>query len=193
MRNNKLLLRSALILLGAGALLVLDACSSVPTTDEGMAREQAKAVPEARSTLKTMMASDPSIERILESATGYVVFPKVTSGALIIGGEGGDGVVFRGNDPWGVARLAKGSIGAQVGGEIYSELIVLLTESAFESFTAGEFKFAAGMKAVAIKSGAATAAPVSDGMITLTMTRGGLIASVAIGGQKFSCQPFDSN
>ena len=36
----------------------------------------------------------------------------------------------------------------------------------------------------------AAAAPVINGAKVLTMTKGGLMASAAVGGQDFSCTPF---
>lgn len=182
---------SSLLVTVLGSTLLLQGCGSVPTTAEGMAAKREEVVPEARKTLETMQAKDPSIEGLLEDAYGYVVFPTVASGALIVGGEGGDGVVFKNGQSWGLAQLAKGTIGAQIGGKAYSELVILTTEAAFRKFTAGDFQFSAAVTATAIKAGAAQSAPMSDGMMTLVMTKGGLMASAAIGGQNFTCHPFD--
>lgn len=190
-KSSRLFATSLLVAI-AGATALLPGCDTVPTTAEGMTARRDKVVPEARRTLEAMRAKDPSIDGVLEGAYGYVVFPTVASGALIIGGEGGDGVVFEGDEPWGLAKLAKGSIGAQIGGEAYSELVVLTTEAAFKKFTAGDFAFSASVTATAIKSGAAKSAPISEGMVTLVMTKGGLMASAAVGGQDFTCYPFDT-
>ncbi|MAC19232.1 MAG: hypothetical protein CMJ23_06045 [Phycisphaerae bacterium] len=182
---------SAAVALSAGLLMGLSGCGSVPTTSEGMEAKRAEVVPVARQTLETMKGQDPSIADAMEGAYGFVVFPTVASGALILGGEGGDGVVFEGQDPWGLAKVAKGSIGAQIGGEAYSELVILKTEAAFKKFTNGTFGFSAEVTATAVKAGAAKAAPVANGMIVLVATKGGLMASAAVGGQNFTCYPFD--
>ena len=100
-------------------------------------------------------------------------------------------MVFEGDAPWGLAKLAKGSIGAQIGGETYSELVIFKNREAFKTFTAGDFSFSAAASATAVESGAAVAAPISNGMIVLVSTKGGLMASAAIGGQDFTCYPFD--
>ena len=167
-------------------LITVAGCGSTPTSRESAGNK----IEQANATLKTMMAKDPSAKEALDGAHGYVVFSTVGSGALIIGGEGGGGVVFEGGRPWGTASLAKGSIGLQVGGESYSELVILITEDAFNRFTSGEFTFTAGVTATAVKAGAAAAAPVVDGAKVLVMTKGGLMASAAVGGQDFSCTPF---
>ena len=173
------------ILLGCPAH-TLGGCDSTPATRES---SEAK-IEQAQATLETMMKKDPSIRSAVADAYGHVVFSTVGSGALIIGGEGGGGVVFEGGTPWGTATLAKGSIGLQVGGESYSELIILLTRESFDRFTTGEFTFTAEVSATAVKANAAAEAPVIDGAKVLTMAKGGLIASAAVGGQDFSCTPF---
>ena len=167
-------------------LITLAGCGSTPTTRDAADSK----IEQANATLKTMIAKDPSAKEALDGAHGYVVFSTVGSGALIVGGEGGGGIVFEGGRPWGTASLAKGSIGLQVGGESYSELIILTTEEAFDRFTSGEFTFSAEATATAVKAGAAAAAPVINGAKVLTMTKGGLMASAAVGGQDFSCTPF---
>ncbi|MCP4835785.1 MAG: hypothetical protein GY895_13605 [Phycisphaera sp.] len=191
LKSNRLL-SNGLLALGLGSIVALQSCGTVPTTEEGMAEKRAEVVPMAEQTLTKMIGKDPSIEDAMSDAYGYAVFPTIASGALIIGGEGGDGVVFEGGSPWGLAKLAKGSIGAQIGGETYSELVILTTEDAFKKFVAGDFQFSADLTATAVKAGAATAAPAADGMKVLVMTKGGLMASAAVGGQDFSCYPFDT-
>ena len=85
---------SLLLALGTSIFLGLSGCGSVPTTAEGMQARRDEVVPAARQTLQTMKEQDPSIEAAMDGAYGFAIFPTVASGALILGGEGGDGVVF---------------------------------------------------------------------------------------------------
>ena len=184
-------MRSAVRILAASLavacpMITLAGCGSTPVS-RGSAENR---IDQANDTLKTMIAKDSSAGEALDEAHGYVVFSTVGSGAFIVGGEGGGGIVFEGGRPWGTASLAKGSIGLQIGGEAYSELVILITEEAFNRFTSGEFTFTADVTATAVKAGAAAAAPVVDGAKVLVMTKGGLMASAAVGGQNFSCTPF---
>ena len=172
----------------AAASTLPGGCGSTPKTAE----ERTAKIEQAERTLETMKAKDPSLQDVLDDAHGWAVFSTVGSGAFIVGGEGGGGIVFEGGEPWGSATLAKGSIGLQIGGEAYSELVIFMTEEAFKSFTAGDFSFTAGLSATGIKAGAALDTPIEAGMKVLVMTKGGLMASAAVGGQDFSCTPFDS-
>lgn len=186
MRSIARLLAATVCLAAPG--LGLSGCESTPAT-----RDSAESrIDAAVATLETMIRRDPSIREAIDDAHGHVVFSTVGSGALIVGGEGGGGIVFEGGRPWGTATLAKGSIGLQIGGEAYSELIILTTRAAFDRFTTGEFSFTAGVNATAVKANAAAQAPVIDGAKVLTMAKGGLLASAAVGGQDFSCTPFAS-
>ncbi len=183
-------LRIAALQLILTAGCVLGGCQSVPDTQEGRDALRERDVPKAETALKLMLDKDSSIQGVIEDAYGYAIFPSVASGALIVGGDGGDGVVFKQGQPWGHAKLASGSIGLQIGGETYTELVVLKTEGAFENFTGGQFKFAAGVSATAVESGAALNAKFNKGMAVLVMTNGGLMARAAVGGQNFTTQPY---
>jgi len=185
---RRLAVTLATALLALPAVLLAPGCGATPKTAE----DRAAKIEQAERTLETMKAKDASLSGVLDDAYGWAVFSTVGRGALIVGGEGGGGIVFEQGAPWGSATLAKGSIGLQIGGEAYSELVIFMTEQAFRSFTAGDFSFTAGLSATGIKAGAALETPIESGMKVLVMTKGGLMASAAVGGQDFSCTPFGS-
>jgi lipid-binding SYLF domain-containing protein len=168
---------------------VLLGCGSVPTTQSGMNAKMETVVPSANQAVNAMLAKDTSLKPLMDDAYGYIIFPSVASGALIVGGQGGDGVVFKNGAPWGLAKLASGSIGFQIGGESFTELVVIQTEDAFTAVTADKFSFTAGVNATAVKAGAALDAEFSNGITAFVSTNGGLMASAAIGGQQISCYP----
>ncbi|MDE0888892.1 MAG: hypothetical protein OSA40_05475 [Phycisphaerales bacterium] len=169
--------------------VAISGCGSVPTTQSGMNTKMETVVPAANKAVNTILAKDSSLQPLMDNAYGYIIFPSVASGALIVGGQGGDGVVFRNGAPWGLAKLASGSIGLQVGGETFIELVIMQTEDAFNAVTADKFSFTAGVNATAVKAGAALEAKFNNGIAAFVSTNGGLMASAAIGGQKITCYP----
>jgi len=169
--------------------LTLSGCGSVPTTQNEMDTKMEAVVPPANKAADSILAKDKSLKPLLDNAYGYIVFPSVGSGALIVGGQGGNGVVFKNGNPWGIAKLASGSIGLQVGGETFTEIIIMQTSDAFDAMTADKFSFTAGVTATAVKAGAALNAKFNDGIAVFVSTNGGLMASAAIGGQQISCYP----
>ncbi|HSI33972.1 MAG: YSC84-related protein [Phycisphaerae bacterium] len=163
----------------------LGGCQTSPPTEEGKA-ELHNAVVQARETL---YATDPALQDFLNKAHAYVIFPSVGEGALIIGGGRGRGEVYRGKDLIGNAQVTFASIGFQVGGQNYIEVIAFETPAALDRFVNNRLEFQAKASAVALKSGASSDAKYADGVAVFTHTKGGLMAQAALGGQKFSFTP----
>jgi lipid-binding SYLF domain-containing protein len=171
----------------AGAAMLVG-CGSSPKTDE----ERDALNTNSQGALKDMQAKDPGLADFMRDAYGYVSFPSVGKGGLIVGGAYGRGTVYEHGNAIGYAELEQGTVGAQIGGQSYRELIVFQNAAAFDRFTSGQFSFSANASAVALKAGAAAAAKYEDGVAIFTMPTGGLMAEASIGGQKFIFHPYDS-
>jgi lipid-binding SYLF domain-containing protein len=89
----------------------------------------------------------------------------------------------------GYVDLSQATIGAQIGGQKYSEIIFFENATVLESFKKGEFTFAAQATAVAVSSGAGANAKYTNGVMVFTLGEKGLMAEASIGGQKFDFQP----
>ena len=169
----------------AAALLLSAACASTPKTEGEGSNFEA----EARTTLETMKQRDPGIERMLGQAHGYVLFPKVGKGGFIAGGAQGTGVVYERGRRIGYAELNQASIGAQIGGETFAELVLLQTPQALEKVKRDQFAFGAGVSAVVISKGGGGAARFKDGVAVYVMPLGGLMVDVSVNGQKIRFEP----
>src|SRR5438552_2752369 len=73
----------------------------------------------AHQTIATFKKTDPGMEKLFSTSAGYAVFPEVKKGAFVVGGAGGDGVLFEKGVPVGKVSLSQVSVGAQVGGQAY--------------------------------------------------------------------------
>lgn len=148
-----------------------------------------------------------AVQPFLRSAYGYAIFPTIGKAGIGIGGAYGKGQVYHGGKCTGQARLFKATIGFQLGGQAFSEIIFFKDKRAYDEFTSGSFEFDASASAVAITAGAqakagtegatagASAGPAASkqakasyykGMAVFVHTIGGLMYEAAIGGQKFS-------
>jgi lipid-binding SYLF domain-containing protein len=78
-----------------------------------------------------------------ETAHGYAVFPSIGKGGLGIGGSHGKGQVYSGGKVIGFTSTSDISIGAQAGGQAYSQIIFFENADALTRFTGGNFEFAA--------------------------------------------------
>jgi lipid-binding SYLF domain-containing protein len=167
---------------------------------------------EASSTVKQFKKS-PQVAKFFKSAYGYAVFPTVAKGGIGLGGSYGEGEVFKHGKKTGSTSLTQITIGFQLGGQAFSEIIFFKDKATYDSFTKGNFEFSAQASAVAITVGAnaktsttGTSAGASagsenneqrgfyqNGMATFTLTKGGLMYEAALGGQKFSFDEIKSN
>ncbi len=133
--------------------------------------------------------SDTSLTKFFDTSAGYVVFPSVAKGAIGIGGAYGDGQVFDKGSLIGEASLSQGTIGFQLGGQVYSEVIFFEDKASLEDFKKGEYAFSAQASAVAAAEGAAANAKYENGVAVFTIAKGGLMFEASIGGQKFKFKP----
>ncbi len=133
--------------------------------------------------------ADPSIDAFFNKAYGYAIFPEITKGGIGIGGAQGDGTVFEQGASVGSSEMSQVTVGLQLGGQTYREAIFFETKAALDNFKKGNFEFAAGASAVAVKSGASKAADYSQGVAIFTMAKGGLMFEASVGGQKFTYEP----
>jgi lipid-binding SYLF domain-containing protein len=143
------------------------------------------------------------------NAYGYAVFPTIGKGGFVVGAAHGNGRVYRQGKYVGDTSMTQITVGAQLGGQAYSEMIFFQNKSALDDFTSGNFEFAAEASAVAITAGASasggstgtsagasgtqehavTAGRYFKGMAIFTVAKGGLMYEASIGGQKFSYKP----
>ena len=145
----------------------------------------------AKATSAEFKEEDPDIAGLFSSAYGYAVFPSIGKGGVGIGGAAGRGVVFKGGAPAGGSHMTQVSVGLQLGGQKYSEVIFFENATAYEKFVGEKFKFAAQASAVALASGASADATYADGVLIFTMPIGGLMYEASVGGQQFKFEAFE--
>ena len=147
-------------------------------------------VSEARAVIQNFKKKDPHIDRFFSSSVGYAVFPTIAKGGFVVGGAGGDGILFVGGQPVGKSSVGQASVGFQLGGQTYSEIIFFENGSTPAEFKTGNFALAAQASAVALSAGAAASANYEDGVAIFTATKTGLMYEASVGGQKFGYHPF---
>ena len=140
-----------------------------------------------------------------ENSYGYALFPTIGKGGAGIGGAHGKGQVYAKGVHVGDTTMTQLTIGFQLGGQAFSQIIFFEDERAFTQFSSGNFEFGAQATAVAITAGASATATTTGksagasggrndaksvgeyhrGMATFTIAKGGLMYEASIGGQKF--------
>lgn len=128
----------------------------------------------------------PNLKAYFEKAYGYAVFPTVTKGAIGIGAAHGNGEVYEKEILIGTTSLTQVTIGAQFGGQSYSEIIFFKDKETLDDFKAGNYKLGAQASAVAATAGVSKDADYNEGVAVFTLSKNGLMYEASIGGQKFS-------
>ena len=146
-------------------------------------------VKEADQAIAALKQADPGLKKFFSKSAGYAVFPNVAKGGLVIGGAGGSGYLYEGGKPVGKTGLSQVTVGAQIGGEAYIEVVFFETKEALAAFKKGEWAMAAQVSAVAVQAGASADAKYKQGVAVFTMMKGGAMAEASVGGQKFSYEP----
>lgn len=168
--------------------LLMAGCSTAPPTT--VAKDQLQN--DSTAALADMKAQDPGINDLLKSSYGYAVFPNVGKGAAGVGGAYGHGEVYEQGQPVGYVEMTQGTVGAALGGETFSELIVFKDADSLQRFKAGSFTFEADASAVGIKPGVSASTKFDHGTAVLIDIKGGLMAEASVGGQKFNYQPMEA-
>lgn len=135
--------------------------------------------------------AEANVRRFLDDAHGYAIFPNVTKGAFGVGGARGRGLVYEQGRLIGNAVLTQASIGFQLGGQTFQELILFEDQQALDRFTRGNLEFDAGASAVAGTAGGATTINYDNGVAVFVRTNAGLMYEASIGGQNFSFNAID--
>ena len=160
------------------------------------------------ATIKVFQGAGESAS-FFDTSYGYAVFPTIGKGGIGVGGAHGKGRVYAGGKHVGDTSMTQVTIGFQLGGQAFSQIIFFEDQRAFEEFTSGNFEFGAQATAVAITAGASAGATTTGssatasggrhdattvgqyykGMAIFTVAKGGLMYEASVGGQKFTFKP----
>jgi len=161
----------------------LMALAALPMTTH---RAGAQTDKEVQEVIRQFEKGDPGMQAWFREAYGYAVFPSVGKGAVGVGGAYGKGLVYERGTLIGKTSLTAVTIGFQLGGQAFREVIFFKDKTALDDFTRGNFEFGAGVSAVALKAGASADLGYNKGVAVMTATKGGLMYEAAVGGQKFT-------
>ncbi|MGB5265039.1 MAG: YSC84-related protein [Polyangiales bacterium] len=172
------------LLIGLSLLLLMTAAPGAADSES-----DAQLAKDVRDALGRFQEKDHTFKASLEKLVGYAIFPEVAKGGFVLGGAGGRGEVYEGGKLVGHAHLSQGTIGAQIGGQKFAEIILFKTKSALNRFKKNRLELSAQATANAADRGAAAKAKYADGVAILVLPTAGLMAEASVGGQKLKFLP----
>jgi len=96
----------------------------------------------------------------------------------------GNGVAYEHAAKIGMAKLTQVTIGFQLGGQSYREVIFFESKKDMDRFKENKIELSAQVSAVAAAAGASANAKYVEGVMVFTMQKGGLMYEASVGGQK---------
>jgi len=143
------------ILAGVVVLLVAGCAQSVPAPTE-----QQSMIEEAKITFDTLITHPDfgELPDFIRRSKGILIFPSLVKGGVVIGGEGGDGLLLvrdpqRGWSNPAFYTLASGSLGLQLGGQISEAIFTVMSDRALNALIDNQMKFGGDMSVAAGPSG----------------------------------------
>jgi lipid-binding SYLF domain-containing protein len=176
-------------------LLAVLAAASVgcDTNTPNSAAERTISHDEAKVALEKLEAQAPWLTDRVNNAYGYAIFPDIGSAAVGIGGAGGKGYVYKNGQLVGTVKLSQASVGVQLGGDTFSELLIFQDDKALNRMMNDSIEFGADASATIIKAGAAGDKDFANGVRVYILPKGGLMAGVSVNGQKFHFTPANNS
>jgi lipid-binding SYLF domain-containing protein len=175
--------RAAIVLAVATGLLV--GCTTAPPSQES----RNALLENATVAMQDMNRVDPGVEALVRKGYGYALFPEVVKAGLGFGGGYGQGVVYEHGQHIGYADLTLGSVGMQIGGQTFSELVVFENKAAMDRFKLSPVDFTAGVAAMILQNAAAVNATFIDGIAVVVRPITGAMAEATVGGQQVKYVP----
>jgi lipid-binding SYLF domain-containing protein len=164
-----------------GVVVLVAGCATVPKTEAKRSQLETDAL-QAKA---EMVARDPGIGPLLDQAAGYLVFPEVKQGGFVVGGASGRGVVFEHGRAAGFAELSQASIGAQIGGQKYAEMVIVRDRWTLDKIKAGSFDVGGHASATILRAGAGSATRFGEtGVAVVVNPIGGAMLNLSLTGQQ---------
>jgi lipid-binding SYLF domain-containing protein len=143
---------------------------------------------DARAALQRLTAAVPAAKSLSGTATAVLVFPKITKAGLGVGGQYGDGVLFKGGQVAGYYNTSGASYGLQAGAQQFGYAMFLMNDKAVSALGANEgFEVGVGPSIVVIDEGKAktlTTTTAKDDIYAFVFGQKGLMAGVGLQGNK---------
>lgn len=168
----------------AGALWL--AATAAPAAAQGHPELQAN----AHAALSSLEAENPLAATLAKRAVAVLVFPDVTKAGFLIGGEYGNGVMFRGGRFAGHYSTAGVTYGLQAGAQTFGYVLFFMNERALEALNAaGGLQVGVGPSVVVLNKGNAkslTSETLTSDAYAFVFGQQGLMAGVGLEGTKIT-------
>jgi lipid-binding SYLF domain-containing protein len=145
---------------------------------------------DAEAALASLYSNHAGAKALGDKAVGILVFPTVTKAGFILGGQGGDGVLFEKGKITAHYNTGAASIGLQAGVQTYGYALFFMTPADLAYLKKSDgWSLGVGPSIVVVDAGAGKDASTltgQKGVYAFIFDQKGLMAGLGIVGQKIS-------
>lgn len=161
-----------------------------PLSGSASAATAAQLNADGKAALSRLYAQSPRAAKFGRSARAILVFPKIVKAGLMIGGQGGEGVLFVGGRPAGYYKIGAASFGLQAGGQSFSYALFLMNDKALTYLRKSDgWAIGSGPSVVVVDKGAAmstTSTTLAKDVYAFPFGQKGLMAGLGLEGSKIT-------
>ena len=173
-----------------GLLLGSLALGASTVAGEARAATAAELNANGQAALNRLYAQSPRAVRYRRDAHAILVFPKIVKAGLMIGGQGGEGVLFVRGRPAGYYKISAVSYGLQIGGQSFSYALFFMNDKALNYLRKSDgWAIGSGPSVVVIDQGKAmstTSTTITEDVYAMPFGQKGLMAGMGLEGSKIS-------
>lgn len=172
------------------ALSLVMATMLNPLPDHASAASAAQLNADGKAALSRLYGQSERARRYARDARAILVFPKIVKAGLMIGGQGGEGVLFVGGKPTAYYKIGAASFGLQAGGQSFSYALFLMNDKALRYLDKSDgWAIGSGPSVVVVDKGAAmstTSTTLAKDVYAFPFGQKGLMAGLGLEGSKIS-------
>jgi lipid-binding SYLF domain-containing protein len=180
--RRRLLAIASATLFGGGALLA--------SAHRASAASAAEIDRDSTLALESLYAHNAAAKILAETAMGVLVFPDIVKGGFLIGGQFGDGVLFKDGKAAGYYRSVAVSYGLQAGAQTFGYALLFMNDSALGYLDrSGGWEVGVGPTLTVLDEGAAASfstTTAKDDIYAFFFDQKGLMAGIGIQGSKIT-------
>lgn len=149
-----------------------------------------KLATDSRATLSRLYAKVPAAKTIGSKSVAVLVFPKVTKAGLMVGGQYGEGTLFKDGKAVAYYNTTGASYGLQAGAQTYGYAMFFMNDKALAQLDSAQgFEIGVGPSVVVMDEGMAkstTTNTLKDDIYAFIFSQKGLMAGLGLQGNKIS-------
>ncbi len=145
---------------------------------------------EATAALNDLFARDPGARALAQDARAILVFPAITKGGFIFGGQHGNGALFQNGRITGYYKSVGASWGLQAGLQKFGYALFLMDDAAMQHLESTKgWEIGGDTNIVVVDAGAGAALgtrSAQKGIVAIFFNPKGLMAGLSLEGSKIS-------